>query len=220
MNTFFTELNNEGYIYCLYNEAFEKFKNDSDVNVYKLGLSRNLKKRLSTYTTYYIKPSSFMCTSKDYDRKFKDCVKAERVLFYILRKFRVSNKREFFQCDIKIIKDTISRISSFSDEMIDEMYKGIMGKICPPDIIERIEDKNLILTNKEWFEFEKGNNDSIFKFLEQFRFRPKDPSKYPNYVSPEQLDLCKLMFPVKREVPMFHSNEDDVLSVKIKYLEV
>ena len=89
-------LKTAGYIYCIYNESFKSYGE----NTFKLGRTGNLNNRLNNYTTYYISPCKFLFTSLDCERKFKDCIKAERILFYILRKYRVSNKREFFSCDI------------------------------------------------------------------------------------------------------------------------
>jgi hypothetical protein len=203
-----------GYLYCLYNPIFKSFGD----SVYKLGRSGNLDNRLASYTTYYVEHSQFIFTSKTYDRKFKDCIKAERVLFYILRKYRVSNKREFFMCDIDLIKQTFERICKFSNKMIDAMYKGVMGKIVPVDIIERIERGNQVISDKEWFQFEKGNNESIFAYLEQFRFRPKNPSMYPNYISPAEEELNKLYWNVDSEIR--EGNEVENIRVKIKFLDV
>ena len=203
-----------GYLYCLYNPAFKSFGD----NVYKLGRSGNLDNRLASYTTYYVEPSQFMLISKDYDRKFKDCIKAERVLFYILRKYRVSNKREFFQCDLEIIKETFERMCKFTNKMIDAMYRGVMGRIVPGDIIERIERENKILSDREWFQFEKGNNESIFAYLEQFRFRPKNKEMYPDYISPVEEELNKLYWNVEPEIREYQ--EIERIRVKVKFLEV
>lgn len=199
-----------GYLYCLYNPAFKSFGD----NVYKLGRSGNLDNRLSSYTTYYVEPSKFILTSIDYNRKFKDCIKAERVLFYILRKYRVNNKREFFMCDIDIIKETFERLCSFSNKMIDAMYKGVMGRIVPVDIIEKIERDNKPITDKEWFEFEKGNNESIFAYLEQFRFKTKNKEMYPGYMTPAEEELNKLYWKIEPEIRV------EEVRVKIKFLEV
>jgi len=204
-----------GYIYCIYNIAFESFGE----NVYKLGRTGNLDNRLASYTTYYVEPSKFIVTSKDYNRKFKDCIKAERVLFYILRKYRVSNKREFFMCDIKLIKDTFERMSKFSNEMIDAMYKAIFAKIVPPDIIERIEKgETKQVSDKEWFEYEKGNMDSIFAFLEQFRYRPKSQDTLINE------EINKIIVDTDPTIPMFtdtfESKMVEDIRIKIKFLDI
>ena len=203
-----------GYLYCLYNQAFESFGD----NVYKLGRSGNLDNRLASYTTYYVEPSQFILTSANYDRKFKDCIKAERVLFYILRKYRVSNKREFFMCDIELIKETFERMCKFSNKMIDAMYKGVMGRIVPVDIIEKIEKGNQIITDKEWFQYEKGNMDSIFSYLEQFRFRPKNKEMYPGYMTPVEEEINMLYWKIEPEIREYE--EVERIRVKVKFLEV
>jgi hypothetical protein len=171
-----------GYLYCLYNDAFERFKKDPSEEVYKLGRTCNVANRLSSYSTYYIKPSKMLYVSE----KFKDSVKAERVLFHILRNYRVTNKREFFKCDLATVKETFDRMSDFTDIMIDEMYKAIISTIFPEDIVERIEKGGgfkdaKVIPNDEWFMYEKGNMDSIKAFLEQYRFKPKHPEMFPGY---------------------------------------
>ena len=42
--------NNEGYIYCIYNEIYQY----CGENVYKFGMSKDVKQRLCGYTTPYI----------------------------------------------------------------------------------------------------------------------------------------------------------------------
>jgi hypothetical protein len=201
-----------GYIYCIYNPAFESFKT-GEIDVYKLGRTGNLDNRLASYTTYYVEPSRFMVTSKDYNRKFKDCIKAERVLFYILRKYRVTNKREFFNCSIELIKDTFERMARFSNEMIDAMYKAIFAKIVPPDVIERIEKGDV--SDKEWFQYEKGNMDSIFAFLEQFRYRPRSQTTLINE------EINKIIVDTDPTIPMYDIfNEVEKVRVKIKFLDI
>jgi hypothetical protein len=75
---------NNGYLYVFYNESFLK---SYDENVYKLGRTKNLNNRISTYNTSFIKDSEYLITS----RIFKDSIKAETVLFFLLRK-------KFFIC--------------------------------------------------------------------------------------------------------------------------
>jgi len=210
-------LKTAGYIYCIYNESFKSYGE----NTFKLGRTGNLNNRLNNYTTYYISPCKFLFTSLDCERKFKDCIKAERILFYILRKYRVSNKREFFSCDIQIIKDTITRISSFTNEMIDAMYKALMNKIVPNDVIERIsscERDNEKITDKDWFKYEKGNLDSIYTYLEQFRFRPKKGNIYNDYTSPEDTELLGLIAKTEPTIKMYR-NKECINKAKITFID-
>ena len=186
------------------------------LNNFKLGRTWNLNNRLNNYTTYYISPCKFLFTSLDCERKFKDCIKAERILFYILRKYRVSNKREFFSCDIQIIKDTITRISSFTNEMIDAMYKALMNKIVPNDVIEHIERGNEKITDKDWFKYERGNLDSIYTYLEQFRFRPKKDNIYNDYTSPEDTELLGLIAKTEPTIKMYRNT---INKAKITFID-
>ncbi len=41
-----------GYLYCLYNDAFERFKKSPEEEVYKLGRTCNVANRLASYSTY------------------------------------------------------------------------------------------------------------------------------------------------------------------------
>ena len=196
-----------GYLYCLYNDAFERFKQDENEEVYKLGRTCNVENRLASYSTYYVQPSKMIYISQ----KFKDCIKAERVLFYILRKYRVSNKREFFKCELDLVKETFDRMSSFTPKMIDEMYRAIITLIFPENLLERIENEggyvdSKVIPNDEWFMYEKGNMSSILSYLEQFRFKPKNPASYPGYspINNEFIEVfkrtnpdVKMMKPVK-----------------------
>ena len=164
-----------GYLYCLYNYAFERFKKTPEEEVYKLGRTCNVENRLASYSTYYVQPSKMIYISA----RFKDCIKAERILFYILRNYRISEKREFFKCELSLVKETFDRMSEFTSKMIDEMYKAIISLIFPDSAIERIEKNGgyinpKVISNDEWFMYEKGNMDSIMAYLEQFRFNPKN----------------------------------------------
>jgi hypothetical protein len=217
-----------GYLYCLYNDAFERFKKNPSDEVYKLGRTCNVANRLASYSTYYIKPSKMLYVSS----KFKDAIKAERVLFYILRNYRVTNKREFFKCDLDTVKETFDRMSDFTDIMIDEMYKAIIGMIFPEDIIERIEKGGgykdaKVIPNDEWFMYEKGNMDSIVAFLEQYRFKPKHPEMYPgySYMSSAFSEVVKKVSPdVKMLKPRVASlvfiDDEDTLKEKFEELNI
>jgi hypothetical protein len=204
-----------GYLYCLYNDAFERFKKDQEEEVYKLGRTCNVENRLASYSTYYIQPSKMLYVSQ----KFKDCIKAERVLFYILRNYRVSNKREFFKCELDLVKETFDRMSEFTSKMIDEMYKAIISLIFPENVIERIEKNGgyvdaKVIPNDEWFMYEKGNMDSILAYLEQFRFKPKNPSSYPGY-SPINNEFVEIFKRTNPDVKMIKPVRDPRSLVKV-----
>ena len=79
---FYQNTVNTGYLYIFFNESFIKSYGE---DVYKLGRTSNLKCRKSTYNTSFIKESEYLYTS----RQFRDAIKSERVLFFILKKYRI-----------------------------------------------------------------------------------------------------------------------------------
>ncbi len=117
LNSYIEQFNNEGYIYCIYNEVYKMYGE----NVYKLGCSKNAKKRLCAYTSYYINP----CVIKHESQLIKYHNIAESILFIKLQQYRVSSNREFFNCTFEIIKETITEIENeiLNTPLIDILVK-------------------------------------------------------------------------------------------------
>ena len=90
-----------GYLYVLWNPVYDNYGQ----NVYKLGKTVNLPKRKGNYITPYIDESIYKYTSPYFD----DMDSAEKILFALLHKYRIKNKREFFQCDLEIIIANIKK---------------------------------------------------------------------------------------------------------------
>jgi hypothetical protein len=180
-SSFFTKNKNDtnGYLYIMYNSVFKQYGE----NVYKLGRTNNLKNRMTSgYTTSYIEPSEYLYTT----RLFTNCIQAERILFFLLRKNRIRDKREFFKVDLQVIKDTILSIEQLTDTQMTNVYKRIINQICPDNIIDKLndEDYNNILN------FDNSNIDLL---LEKFRYRPKVIRDY-------HLPYLSLLFPEKNEL--------------------
>ncbi len=157
-----------GWLYCLYNECFKAYGE----SVYKLGRTKNLQQRLSQYTTSYIQPSHFVCVS---GRRFRDSRKAEAVLFFVLRKYRIVENREFFHVPSMQIQHILDRLSYLSDELIEELYDQILRKVVPQNIYDQILDTDEELS---WITKAIEYNNWLDDFFQKFRFRPKDPSFY------------------------------------------
>lgn len=92
----------KGNIYCLYNEMFDYYGKD----VYKLGMSVNASGRLKNYTTSYIVDQEFKYKSI----KTNYLPICEKIVFDRLRQYRMKLEREFFKCDISLIKKTIDDV--------------------------------------------------------------------------------------------------------------
>ncbi len=171
---------NKGYLYCLYNKVFQQYFTDYTSEVYKLGRTNNLDTRLKHYTTSYIEPSKFLYTSK----LFHDQIKAERILFFLLRNHRIRNKREFFKCKLSIVIDIIKQIEELSESQINHIYTKINNKICPSNILDKINDEEY----NKLLDFDYSKLD---EFFERFRYRPNNKNN-TEYVSPEQIQLLQL----------------------------
>ncbi len=111
-----------GYLYCLYNEIFAHYGD----NVYKLGKTINIKRRLGGYSTPYIEPCKMILKSE----LFVNYSMAEKVLFYKLQKYRVKKKREFFKCPLDEIKKALNNVKEYFEQQENVLYiNSIFDKI-------------------------------------------------------------------------------------------
>lgn len=132
--------NNKGFIYCLYNPTFKTYGD----NVYKLGKTKNLSNRMYAYTTSYVDKSEYILTSVELDNRNT----AEKLLFKELEKYRVSINREFFNCDIKIIKETFEKVERFFNGVNNikiSTKKHIGDSICTKCNENFTKENNMIL---------------------------------------------------------------------------
>lgn len=102
----------EGYLYCIYNEVYDQYGED----VYKLGEANDIKQRLIGYCTYYITP----CQVKYCSELIRNKSLAEAILFSKLAEFRITMSREFFKCDIAMIKKEIDHVVKLFDIYSDD----------------------------------------------------------------------------------------------------
>jgi hypothetical protein len=120
------ETKNTGYLYCLTNPMYAFYGND----VYKLGRSGDVSKRLNQYSTSYVDPPTIKYKSK----KLRNCIIAEKLLFQYLDDFRMRNNREFFKLEFQTVKDTIIRVQNEIIDNEDKLFEV---------------NKNLLSTQKE-----------------------------------------------------------------------
>jgi hypothetical protein len=146
-----------GHLYCLFNVIFKFYSSD----FFKLGKAFDLVKRLANYSTYYPCPSEMLETSS----KFRNRHLAERVLFKKLAIYRDKQKREFFKCSTKIIKNAFNEIENlflkYDDIEIAELY----------DIkLKTKKKKNIIKTDDDSVD----EDDNISNDIEQYEEEDDD----------------------------------------------
>lgn len=158
------QIDKTGHLYCLFNKMYLTYGE----NVYKLGHSSNPSKRITDYLTSYIDEPEYKYVSI---RRFENSMKAERILFFLLRRNRIRKNREFFNASVDDIIDTIKRVESISHEKIEKIYKIILNEYCSDRVFENVEETSHYL-------------DCLVTpdlFFEQFKFRPKNPEQYKKF---------------------------------------
>ena len=125
--------NQEGYIYVLYNKAYETY----GTNVYKLGKAKDIGRRLNDYTTYYLHPMELKYISP----MVKNYTLAENILFKQLKKYRLRTNREFFK--IVNIEETVNIIESLIKDLNnDDINLLTYTEMITEEKNERIKEKN------------------------------------------------------------------------------
>jgi len=186
MSTILEKNKDSGYLYCLYNIQFRSYGKF----IFKIGRTNDLKTRLKYYTTSYIEPSYFVCIS---DRMFENSRHAEKLVFYILKNYRLRDKREFFHVTPEKIRCVFESVSNLSDKTIKDLYNSILNKSCPTELLSKINEDQ----EEDYIEKSINYRDWLDEFFNKFYFRPKDPSKYPGYISPEHTLLSNLIKNIK-----------------------
>jgi hypothetical protein len=94
------ENENAGYIYIMRQPSHEE-------NIFKIGLTkRSTEKRSKELSNTSSVDKFFVINSYN----TKDCIEAEKQIHKQLGKYRLTDRREFFMCDLKIIIETCSKI--------------------------------------------------------------------------------------------------------------
>ncbi len=149
-----------GVLYCMNNEMFE-------TDIYKIGRTKDIIKRKKNYTTPYIKEIEYLYVTK----YLPDCKKAEKILHYLLKKYRINQDREFFKINIKIIIENMKFIENLDYYILNFYYNKINQGLNPIINIYDKEELIIIMNNLQI-------SNQIETFFEKFKFRPKDPSYY------------------------------------------
>ena len=151
----------KGYLYILFNESYKHYGDST----YKFGRTQNLRNRIFTYNTSFVHDSKYLHTS----REFKDCTEAERVLFFLMREYRIKANKEFFKIPLDKGIEFINKVSNLSDKTIERINGMIIKNGLPHHIIQKIEDKE-IDTEEDWNANVFKPEDDIKKYFQQFKY--------------------------------------------------
>jgi len=91
---------NAGYIYIMREPTHE-------INIFKIGLTRRTTEERRKELSNTSSPDKFFIINS---YNTKDCIKAEKEIHQALENYRITERREFFRCDLKIILDVCERI--------------------------------------------------------------------------------------------------------------
>jgi hypothetical protein len=91
---------NAGYVYIMRQPIHEE-------NIFKIGLTRRSSEERSKELSNTSSADKFFIINSYHT---KDCIKAEKQIHKELEDYRLTSRREFFRCDLKIIMDTCEKI--------------------------------------------------------------------------------------------------------------
>ena len=152
---------NKGYLYILFNESYKHYGDST----YKFGRTQNLRNRIFTYNTSFVHDSMYLHTS----REFNDSIEAERVLFFLMKEYRIKNNKEFFKISLDKGIEFIDKVSNLSDKTIERINGMITKNGLTHHIIQKIEDKELE-TEEDWNTSVFKKEDDIKQYLSQFKY--------------------------------------------------
>lgn len=188
-------MSRKGVLYVMHHPTFCEYGED----VYKLGWTTNIKGRKSGYRTSFLGDVQFKYVSEE----FCDGFKAERILFYFLRRERCAQNREFFTVKFERVKGMMKKLEMLEGEgMIERIYRQVCVNIVPQKIREmfRNDEEKIEAELSKWELEEWNQNMPINKFLERFRFKPANPERYYayGYVEPEVEELNRVLYKIEQ----------------------
>ncbi len=189
----------KGYLYVLYHDTFQQYVDthvscaNEEQEVYKLGWTIDPQQRLKDYTTSFLTPCKFLFVSG----QFEDGYRAERILFYLLRRERLSKYREFFNVSLDRVIAIIQRLEGLQSQISFVKLYAMMCMQCIPfkvltqlsQLEEAVEYVDRLIPK----EFDRSCN--LNDYLEQFRYKPKDIvyARNHGYLFPEEADIQMLV---------------------------
>ncbi len=174
----------------MYHDSYKHYGND----IYKIGWTTDIKRRIKDYTTSYLTEPKFLYTSTQFEYGYK----AERILFYLLRRNRIKNNREFFHISLDRAISIIKKLEIIQiNQDFNKLYDKMCLSLCPKELVEQLSDPTKVVTYIDKLSDDDFQNmsklDDVMEFIEQFRFKPTNPKIYEkmglHITYPEESDI-------------------------------
>jgi prophage antirepressor-like protein len=146
------------------------------INLYKVGRTKNANGRDAIHKTASYKGILLQV-------KCVDCVLLERVVHFLLNKYRCANRREWFDCSYDIIKNSIYYAKLVLESEID--FENIHLISDTTDFIDTIknEDVDLDLDLDKIGKEKEGPEPSSRNYIKTLEFTPNDINDFEKFLS-------------------------------------
>ena len=159
-----------------------------NIDLYKVGRTKNANTRDSIHKTASYKGILLQV-------RCVDCVLLERVVHFLLNKYRCANRREWFNCSYDIVKNSIYYAKALLENEIDlsnpdlldntnDFVKNISVPLSSNEIVDKGTQDELISKEQNIFttlEYKPHNIDNFEYFLNEYF--EVDPDSSVSYIS-------------------------------------
>jgi len=204
----------KGRIYVLFNEMFLHYK-----EMYKIGSSSDIKKRINGYTTSYLEQSKILFLSTEVENS----IKIEKEIHESLNEYRLKKSREFFSCNLETCLISISKIlekygydnTNYTETIFykNKKDKKKLKKVVKEEMEEKIQE---FLSQKPEYK--------IVDILEQYKEIPKlyHCLQFVQLAGFESLkDTKKVKLDYSKWQEYILENEKDIQKIfKCQYLDI
>ena len=155
-------------------------RNYAKQNVFKVGMTKSLEKRMSGYQTGRVLDDKF---SYLYLMKCVDAKALEQLIFTRLEPFRYDDSKELFQIHFETLKDILSIFEKFETESVNSINQLLSDYYSKYDDMPAIDFESLIIPNLDEYFEERFNITPIDRYVPII-----DPQSSPFSLTTEQVN--------------------------------
>ncbi len=155
-------------------------RNYTKQNVFKVGMTKSLEKRMSGYQTGRVLDDKF---SYLYLMKCVDAKALEQLIFTRLEPFRYDDSKELFQIHFETLKDILSIFEKFETESVNSINQLLSDYYSKYVDMPAIDFESLIIPNLDEYFEERFNITPIDRYVPII-----DPQSSPFSLTTEQVN--------------------------------